>query len=205
MDYCKQTLGTFLWWMSIKWESLAAGILEVMIWSSDCFYQPCLQGMVFDLEKGSTLYIDLAKSNSRSKRSRGTKWLVLTCVNFTVDSQDAWFNNLVWLVDFENQMKTDMAQIRELNYHPHFPLALWILVRKLWIHLLMVADTCSCTFKSFILDATIIDLLNPMLCYFDTIYHGHFKGTCSCKSSHCTCFALLDTSRCWQHSHAWNG
>ncbi|KAL8528716.1 hypothetical protein ACS0TY_006243 [Phlomoides rotata] len=27
-------------------------------------------GMVFDLEKGSTLYIDLAKSNSRSKRSR---------------------------------------------------------------------------------------------------------------------------------------
>ncbi|KAG8641196.1 hypothetical protein MANES_13G120300v8 [Manihot esculenta] len=28
------------------------------------------QGMVFDLEKGSTLYIDLAKSNSRSKRSR---------------------------------------------------------------------------------------------------------------------------------------
>ncbi|XAR57775.1 hypothetical protein NMG60_11026032 [Bertholletia excelsa] len=26
--------------------------------------------MVFDLEKGSTLYIDLAKSNSRSKRSR---------------------------------------------------------------------------------------------------------------------------------------
>ncbi|XP_052197456.1 RNA-binding protein L [Diospyros lotus] len=29
-----------------------------------------LNGMVFDLEKGSTLYIDLAKSNSRSKRSR---------------------------------------------------------------------------------------------------------------------------------------
>ncbi|KAL0377687.1 UNVERIFIED_CONTAM: SUMO-conjugating enzyme SCE1 [Sesamum radiatum] len=28
------------------------------------------QGMVFDLEKGSTLYIDLAKSNSRSKRLR---------------------------------------------------------------------------------------------------------------------------------------
>ncbi|XP_058186883.1 uncharacterized protein LOC131303845 isoform X6 [Rhododendron vialii] len=28
------------------------------------------QGMVFDLEKGSTLYVDLAKSNSRSKRSR---------------------------------------------------------------------------------------------------------------------------------------
>uniref|UniRef100_A0A803KY07 RRM domain-containing protein n=1 Tax=Chenopodium quinoa TaxID=63459 RepID=A0A803KY07_CHEQI len=27
-------------------------------------------GMVFDLEKGSTLYIDLAKSNSRSKRQR---------------------------------------------------------------------------------------------------------------------------------------
>lgn len=26
--------------------------------------------MVFDLEKGSTLYIDLAKSNSRSKRLR---------------------------------------------------------------------------------------------------------------------------------------
>lgn len=26
--------------------------------------------MVFDLEKGSTLYIDLAKSNSRSKRQR---------------------------------------------------------------------------------------------------------------------------------------
>lgn len=26
--------------------------------------------MVFDLEKGSTLYIDLAKSNSRSKRPR---------------------------------------------------------------------------------------------------------------------------------------
>ncbi|KAH7520218.1 RNA-binding protein L isoform X2 [Ziziphus jujuba] len=29
-----------------------------------------LNGLVFDLEKGSTLYIDLAKSNSRSKRSR---------------------------------------------------------------------------------------------------------------------------------------
>ncbi|RDX78255.1 RNA-binding protein with multiple splicing 2, partial [Mucuna pruriens] len=29
-----------------------------------------LNGMVFDLEKGSTLYIDLAKSNSRSKRTR---------------------------------------------------------------------------------------------------------------------------------------
>ncbi|KAJ7952829.1 putative RNA binding protein [Quillaja saponaria] len=29
-----------------------------------------LNGMVFDLEKGSTLYIDLAKSNSRSKRAR---------------------------------------------------------------------------------------------------------------------------------------
>ncbi|KAJ8434456.1 hypothetical protein Cgig2_025426 [Carnegiea gigantea] len=28
------------------------------------------EGMVFDLEKGSTLYIDLAKSNSRSKRQR---------------------------------------------------------------------------------------------------------------------------------------
>ncbi|KAH1223736.1 RNA-binding protein with multiple splicing 2 [Glycine max] len=29
-----------------------------------------LNGLVFDLEKGSTLYIDLAKSNSRSKRTR---------------------------------------------------------------------------------------------------------------------------------------
>ncbi|XP_028764048.1 uncharacterized protein LOC114722239 isoform X3 [Neltuma alba] len=29
-----------------------------------------LNGMVFDLEEGSTLYIDLAKSNSRSKRTR---------------------------------------------------------------------------------------------------------------------------------------
>ncbi|XP_021714357.1 RNA binding protein fox-1 homolog 3-like isoform X2 [Chenopodium quinoa] len=29
-----------------------------------------INGMVFDLEKGSTLYIDLAKSNSRSKRQR---------------------------------------------------------------------------------------------------------------------------------------
>ncbi|CAA0814342.1 Nicotinate phosphoribosyltransferase 2, partial [Striga hermonthica] len=29
-----------------------------------------LNGLVFDLEKGSTLYIDLAKSNSRSKRAR---------------------------------------------------------------------------------------------------------------------------------------
>ncbi|XP_076913991.1 uncharacterized protein LOC143572825 [Bidens hawaiensis] len=29
-----------------------------------------LHGMVFDLEKGSTLHIDLAKSNSRSKRSK---------------------------------------------------------------------------------------------------------------------------------------
>ncbi|KAJ8764512.1 hypothetical protein K2173_006252 [Erythroxylum novogranatense] len=29
-----------------------------------------LNGMVFDLEKGSTLYIDLAKSNSRTKRTR---------------------------------------------------------------------------------------------------------------------------------------
>ncbi|PON67174.1 Splicing factor-like protein [Trema orientale] len=29
-----------------------------------------LNGLVFDLEKGSTLYIDLAKSNSRSKRPR---------------------------------------------------------------------------------------------------------------------------------------
>ncbi|KAI4308043.1 hypothetical protein L6164_031161 [Bauhinia variegata] len=29
-----------------------------------------LNGMVFDLEKGSTLYLDLAKSNSRSKRTR---------------------------------------------------------------------------------------------------------------------------------------
>ncbi|KAL9327641.1 hypothetical protein ACSQ67_002644 [Phaseolus vulgaris] len=29
-----------------------------------------VNGMVFDLEKGSTLFIDLAKSNSRSKRSR---------------------------------------------------------------------------------------------------------------------------------------
>lgn len=29
-----------------------------------------LQGMVFDLEKESTLYIDLAKSNSRAKRTR---------------------------------------------------------------------------------------------------------------------------------------
>ncbi|KAL6512864.1 hypothetical protein OROHE_019654 [Orobanche hederae] len=30
-----------------------------------------LNGLVFDLEKGSTLFIDLAKSNSRSKRGRG--------------------------------------------------------------------------------------------------------------------------------------
>ncbi|CAL1380703.1 unnamed protein product [Linum trigynum] len=30
-----------------------------------------LNGMVFDLEEGSTLYIDLDKSNSRSKRSKG--------------------------------------------------------------------------------------------------------------------------------------
>ncbi|GFP78945.1 RNA-binding protein with multiple splicing [Phtheirospermum japonicum] len=30
-----------------------------------------INGMVFDLEKGSTLHIDLAKSNSRSKRVRG--------------------------------------------------------------------------------------------------------------------------------------
>lgn len=29
-----------------------------------------LNGMIFDLEKGSTLYIDLAKSNSRAKRAR---------------------------------------------------------------------------------------------------------------------------------------
>lgn len=29
-----------------------------------------INGLVFDLEKGSTLYIDLAKSNSRSKRQR---------------------------------------------------------------------------------------------------------------------------------------
>lgn len=35
--------------------------------------------MVFDLEKGSTLYIDLAKSNSRSKRIRGGM-LELECV-----------------------------------------------------------------------------------------------------------------------------
>ncbi|XP_050208306.1 U1 small nuclear ribonucleoprotein A isoform X2 [Mercurialis annua] len=35
-----------------------------------------LNNMVFDLEKGSTLYIDLAKSNSRSKRSRSDdEWL----------------------------------------------------------------------------------------------------------------------------------
>lgn len=35
-----------------------------------------LQGMVFDLEKGSTLYIDLAKSNSRSKRHRSGRFLL---------------------------------------------------------------------------------------------------------------------------------
>ncbi|KAL3640286.1 hypothetical protein CASFOL_015254 [Castilleja foliolosa] len=33
-----------------------------------------INGMVFDLEKGSTLHIDLAKSNSRSKRVRGVPY-----------------------------------------------------------------------------------------------------------------------------------
>lgn len=44
--------------------------------SWECF-QLCLQGMVFDLEKGSTLHIDLAKTNSRSKRSRTGLLLVV--------------------------------------------------------------------------------------------------------------------------------
>lgn len=35
--------------------------------------------MVFDLEKGSTLYIDLAKSNSRAKRAR-----IGVCFNFFI-------------------------------------------------------------------------------------------------------------------------
>lgn len=38
------------------------------------FFYFSFQGMVFDLEKHSTLYIDLAKSNPKSKRSRTGKW-----------------------------------------------------------------------------------------------------------------------------------
>ncbi|KAG5404623.1 hypothetical protein IGI04_010742 [Brassica rapa subsp. trilocularis] len=42
-----------------------------------------LNGMVFDLEKHSTLYIDLAKSNPKSKRSRTGKFWILSasCVD----------------------------------------------------------------------------------------------------------------------------
>lgn len=43
--------------------------------SVDCFL---LQGMVFDLENNCTLHVDLAKSNSRSKRSRTGGQLVCT-------------------------------------------------------------------------------------------------------------------------------
>ncbi|CAK9159430.1 unnamed protein product [Ilex paraguariensis] len=51
-------------------------------------------GMVFDLEKGSTLYIDLAKSNSRSKRSRmddersGTEKRIRGSAAFPRDTSD---------------------------------------------------------------------------------------------------------------------
>lgn len=50
------------------------------------------QGMVFDLEKGSTLHIDLAKSNSRSKRLRaGSLYLELHFLFSACLSCSPWF------------------------------------------------------------------------------------------------------------------
>ena len=58
---------------------------------------------MFDLEKGSTLYIDLAKSNSRSKRTR-TGLLLIGIILFELAllvfySLAGWkFNYVDWLI-----------------------------------------------------------------------------------------------------------
>lgn len=76
--------------------------------------------MVFDLEKGSTLYIDLAKSNSRSKRSRTGLNLILDvylAFNFLILSfSDFELLNCVCIPDgFEDQMMNGLAWIRKLE------------------------------------------------------------------------------------------
>ena len=59
--------------------------------------------MVFDLEKGSTLYIDLAKSNSRSEHTR-TSLLLIGIILFELAllvfySLAGWkFNYVDWLI-----------------------------------------------------------------------------------------------------------
>ncbi|KAK4393273.1 RNA-binding protein, processing factor 2a [Sesamum angolense] len=54
--------------ISYRWEKMEALPEKALSWG--CGRELFHEGMVFDLEKGSTLYIDLAKSNSRSKRLR---------------------------------------------------------------------------------------------------------------------------------------
>lgn len=74
---------------------------------------------MFDLEKGSTLYIDLAKSNSRSKRSRPGLLLVKlfrSCLPFSLIMHFIWFvTKFVCFVNHYEQMMKDLAQIRELK------------------------------------------------------------------------------------------
>nr|VDC90117.1 unnamed protein product [Brassica oleracea] len=50
-----------------------------------------LNGMVFDLEKHSTLYIDLAKSNPKSKRSRTGKFWILSALE-SLKKTKPWSN-----------------------------------------------------------------------------------------------------------------
>ena len=72
--------------------------------------------MVFDPENSSTLYIDLAKSNSRSKRQRIGQFIVGVFLLFFIFRyiQDLTGLELtyVFYVDHFKQMMKDSAQIR---------------------------------------------------------------------------------------------
>lgn len=93
-------------------------LLYLLCAESSLFH--CLQGLVFDLEKNSTLYIDLAKSNSRSKRSRIGDLRVgfplsLCFYLFWYDGilfVKSWGTQLCELVKHDNQMMKDLGQRR---------------------------------------------------------------------------------------------
>lgn len=86
-----------------------------------------LQGMVFDLEKGSTLYVDLAKSNSRSKRSRiGNDLFIIPEACCSTVFVNCCRPELCKLLD---QMMENLDPRRELKGLLHFQVAFLILVR----------------------------------------------------------------------------
>lgn len=84
-----------------------------------------LNGMVFDLEKGSTLHIDLAKSNSRSKRSRtdddrhGSEKRSKGSSAFSRGIPDPVMDTLMLM-----QL---LQQIREIHQLPHVRHYLWLI------------------------------------------------------------------------------